>query len=310
MFKTLFAWLGALGMTVLAARLIVGAVEAPTDGEAAIANFGAFASCCCGLGLFLLGFMLRPTDSTWVETNTRQHAFSSPTSPADSGAAMVADFTSGAKGGGNANNLSAALAEHYGNFGMGYKVRVVGEERASLTGENTVVDMGTYHVAPTTKIRTRKEEESTTSSEHPDAFWSEKPANALEERIAKARNLNVLKAANWTAADPDMYGPDAMETSVNNWTLVYGTLDERTVLWFDALEGVLDQWTERLDELARYREGVLEVLLDEDDEHATAVRTHLDMTLADILSNEGSGDEQTPTSQPYITFDDEEEDAS
>ncbi len=296
-------------MTVLAARLIVGAVEAPTDGEAAIANFGAFASCCCGLGLFLLGFMLRPTSSTRVETNTRQHAFTNRLSTEDAGSAMVVDFTSGQKGGATANNLSAALAEHYGTFGMGYEVRVVGEERASLTGENTVVDMGTYHVAPTTKIRTRKEEESTTSSEHPDAFWSEKPANALEERIVKARNLNVLKATKWTAADPDMYGPDAMETSVNGWTLVYGTLDERNVLWFDAPLDVLDEWTERLDELARYREGVLEVLLDENDEHATAVRTNLDMTLADILNSEGSGDEQTPTPQPYITFDDEEDDA-
>jgi hypothetical protein len=309
MFKTLLAWLGALGMVVLAARLIVSAVDAPTNGEEAIANLGAFASCCCGLGLFVLGLALRPTATTRVHTKTRQHAFTNRLSTEDAGSAMVVDFTSGEKGGATANKLSAALAEHYGTFGMGYEARVVGEERASQTGENTVVNMGTYHVAPNTEITVRKEEEGATTSEHPDAFWSEKPANALEERISKARNLNVLKAAKWTAADPDMYGPDAMETSINNWTLVFGTLEERSVLWFDAPQEVLDEWTERLDELARYREGLLEILLDEGDEHATAVRTHLDMTLADILNSEGSGDKQTPTSQPYITFDDEEDES-
>ena len=311
MFRTLFAWLGALGMMVLAARLIVSAVDAPTNGEEAIANFGAFASCCCGLGLFVLGGALRPSVSDQVHIKPRKHAFTNASASSHSGPAVVADFTSGLKGGDAANILSASLAEHYGTFGMGYEARVVGEERSPQTGEQTVVDMGTYLVAPNTRVRARKEEaESTASSEHPDAFWSEKPANALEERISKARNLNVLKAAKWTAADPDMYGPDAMETSINNWTLVFGTLEERSVLWFDAPQEVLDEWTERLDELARYREGLLEILLDEGDEHATAVRTHLDMTLADILNSEGSGDKQTPTSQPYITFDDEEDDAS
>ena len=152
-FKTLFAWLGALGMAVLAARLIVSAVDAPTGGEAAIANFGAFASCCCGLGLFILGFTQRPSVNDQVHINPRKHAFTNPSASADSSAAVVADFTSGEKGGATANHLSAALAEHYGTFGMGYEARVVGEERASQTGETTVVDMGTYHVAPSTTIR-------------------------------------------------------------------------------------------------------------------------------------------------------------
>lgn len=131
MFKTLFAWLGALGMTVLAARLIVSAVDAPTDGEAALANFGAFASCSCGLVLFVLGLALRPSATDQVHTNTRQHAFTNRLSTEDAGSGVVVDFTSGAKGGENANNLSAALAEHYGSFGMGYEARVVGEERTS-----------------------------------------------------------------------------------------------------------------------------------------------------------------------------------
>jgi hypothetical protein len=308
-FKTLLAWLGALGMVVLAARLIVSAVDAPTNGEEAIANLGAFASCCCGLGLFVLGLALRPTATTRVDTNTRQHAFTNRLSTEDAGSAMVIDFTLGEKGGATANKLSAALAEHYGTFGMGYEARVVGEERASQTGENTVVNMGTYHVAPNTEITARKDEEGATTSDRPDAFWSEKPANAVEQRVVNARNLNVLKAAKWTMADPDIYGPDAMETSVSNWTLVFGTLDKRTVLWFDAPQNVLDEWTERLDSLARYREGVLEILLDGDDEHATAVRTHLDMTLGDILNSEGSGDEQPSPSQLHITFDDEEDES-
>jgi hypothetical protein len=152
-FKTLFAWLGALGMTVLAARLIVSAVEAPTDGEAAIANFGAFASCGCGLVLFVLGLALRPTANTRVDTNTRQHAFTNRLPTADAGSGMVVDFTSGQKGGEAANNLSAALAEHYGTFGMGYEARVVGEERTSSGEERTVVDLGSYFVAPSTTIR-------------------------------------------------------------------------------------------------------------------------------------------------------------
>lgn len=153
MFKTLFAWLGALGMTLLAAKLIVSAVDAPTDGEAAIANFGAFASCCCGLVLFVLGLTLRPTATTRVETNTRQHAFTNRLPTADAGSGMVVDFTSGQKGGEAANNLSAALAEHYGTFGMGYEARVVGEERIFSGGERTVVDLGSYFVAPSTTIR-------------------------------------------------------------------------------------------------------------------------------------------------------------
>ena len=153
MFKTLFAWLGALGMTVLAARLIVSAVDAPTDGEAAIANFGAFASCCGGLVLFVLGLALRPSATTRVDTDTRQHAFTNRLPTADAGSGMVVDFTSGAKGGEAANNLSAALAEHYGSFGIGYEARVVGEERTSPGEERTVVDLGSYFVAPSTTIR-------------------------------------------------------------------------------------------------------------------------------------------------------------
>jgi len=152
-FKTLFAWLGALGMTVLAARLIVSAVDAPTDGEAAIANFGAFASCCGGLVLFVLGLALRPSATTRVDTDTRQHAFTNRLPTADAGSGMVVDFTSGAKGGEAANNLSAALAEHYGSFGIGYEARVVGEERTSPGEERTVVDLGSYFVAPSTTIR-------------------------------------------------------------------------------------------------------------------------------------------------------------
>jgi hypothetical protein len=140
-------------MTVLAARLIVSAVEAPTDGEAAIANFGAFASCGCGLVLFVLGLALRPTATTRVDTNTRQHAFTNRLPTADAGSGMVVDFTSGQKGGEAANNLSAALAEHYGTFGMGYEARVVGEERTSSGEERTVVDLGSYFVAPSTTIR-------------------------------------------------------------------------------------------------------------------------------------------------------------
>ena len=153
MFKTLFAWLGALGMTLLAAKLIVSAVDAPTDGEASIANFGAFASCCCGLVLFVLGLALRPTATTRVDTNTRLHAFTNRLPTANAGSGMVVDFTSGQKGGEAANNLSAALAEHYGTFGMGYEARVVGEERTFSGEERTVVDLGSYFVAPSTTIR-------------------------------------------------------------------------------------------------------------------------------------------------------------
>ena len=152
-FKTLFAWLGALGMVVLAARLIVSAVDAPTDGEAAIANFGAFASCSCGLVLFVLGLALRPSATDQVHINPRKHAFTNRLSTEDAGSGVVVDFTSGEKGGEAANNLSAALAEHYGTFGMGYEARVVGEERTSSGEERTVVDMGSYFVAPSTTIR-------------------------------------------------------------------------------------------------------------------------------------------------------------
>lgn len=151
--KTLLAWLCALGMTVLAVMLFITSVDAPSNGEEALATFGAFASCCCALGFFILGSALRPSVNDQVHIKPRQHAFTNPSASADSTAGMVADFTSGRKGGENANKLSAALAEHYGTFGMGYDVRVVGEERTSHRGEHTVVDMGSYHVAPSTTFR-------------------------------------------------------------------------------------------------------------------------------------------------------------
>ncbi len=317
MLKTLFAWLGALGMTVLAARLIVSAVDAPTDGEAAIANFGAFASCCGGLVLFVLGLALRPSATDRVHTKTRKHAFTNSSASSDSGPAMVANFTADAIGGGRTNALSDALSKHYGKFGMGHSVRIVSGRQTSTGGEQTLVDFGTYDVAPKTKLRFDDvDDESKTPPGQTDAFWSEKPANAVEQRVVNARNLNVLKASKWRLADADIYGSDAMETTVNEWTLIYGTLDERTVLWFDAPQEVLDEWTERLDDLARYQEGALEILLtdEEGDEHAASVRALLEATRAEVVKSEGSGnleDEQSHnTPPPSITFDDENDDAA
>ena len=155
--KTLLAWLCALGMTVLAVMLFITSVDAPSDVEEALATFGAFASCCCALGFFILGSALRPSVDDQVRIKPRKHAFTDPSASSDSRAATVVDFTSGQKGGGAANQLSAALAEHYGTFGMGYEVRVVGEERTSPRGDPTVVDMGSYHVAPNTTIQHGRE---------------------------------------------------------------------------------------------------------------------------------------------------------
>jgi hypothetical protein len=316
-FKTLFAWLGALGMTVLGGWLTVRAVDAPTNGEAALANFGAFASCCCGLGWFVLGLALRPSLTDQVHIKSRKHAFSNRSSFEDTGAGMVVDFTPDAIDGNSTNALSSAMSAHYGKFGMGHSVRMVGGRQTSKEGEQTLVDFGTYDVAPNTKISGKKTDKKRSVSSQPtDAFWSEKPSNAVEQRVMDARNLNVLKASKWTLADADFYGADAMETTVNDWTLVFGTLNKRTVLWFDAPPEVLDEWTERLDDLARYHEGALEILLtdEEGDEHATSVRALLEATRAEVISSEGSGDSDDEQSHntppPTITFDDQEDQAS
>jgi hypothetical protein len=309
-------------MTVLAVMLFISSVDTPSNGNENLATFGAFASCCCGLGFFILGSALRPSVNDQVRIKPRQHAFTNRESSEQPGVGMIVDFTHGAIDGGSTSALSAAMSEHYGKFGMGHSVGVVGRAQTSKTWEQTLVDFGSYHVAPNTNIRGKKTDSKRSGpSQQKGNFWSEQPSNAVEQCVLDARNLNVLKASKWTVADPELYGANAMATTVNDWTLVFGTLNERTVLWFDAPPEVLNEWTERLNELARYHEGALEILLtgQEGDEHTTAVLAYLDMTRAEVLSSESSGDSNdaqpsispsSTISPPSITFEGEEDDDS
>jgi len=158
MLRTLVAWLVSVGCIVLAVNLSFRSANAATNGEELLTTFGMFVSCSCGLVTFLLGLIMRPSTDDYVHVQPRKHGFSNPPS-SDDGAAMIADFTSGAKGGTNANALSAALSEHYGKFNVGYDVRVVGEQRGTNNREQNLVDMGTYHVAPKTSIRVETPED-------------------------------------------------------------------------------------------------------------------------------------------------------
>ena len=150
---------------------------------------GMFASCGCGLVLFLLGLIMRPSADGYIDVKPRKHGFSNRSS-SDDGVAMVADFTSGAKGGTNTNALSAALGEHYGNFGVGYDVRVVGEQRDSKTREQNIVDMGTYHVAPKTSIHVETPEDNVIApSEEDEKFWQTEATSESKERASEERNI-------------------------------------------------------------------------------------------------------------------------
>ena len=180
--RTLVAWLLSAGCIVLTVNLFFRSANAATNVEELLSTGGMFVSCGCGLVLFLLGLIMRPSADEYIDVKPRKHGFSNRSSSGD-GVAMVADFTSGAKGGTNANALSAALGEHYGNFGVGYDVRVVGEQRDTKTREQNIVDMGTYHVAPKTSIHVETPADNVIApSEEDEKFWPTEATSESEEQ--------------------------------------------------------------------------------------------------------------------------------
>lgn len=180
--RTLVAWLLSAGCIVLAVNLFFRSANAATNVEELLSMVGMFVSCGCGLVLFLLGLIMRPSADGYIDVKPRKHGFSNRSS-SDDGVAMVADFTSGAKGGTNSNALSAALGEHYGNFGVGYDVRVVGEQRDSRTPEQTIVGMGTFHASPKTSIHVESPvDNGIAPSEEAEKFWPTEATGGSEEQ--------------------------------------------------------------------------------------------------------------------------------